>query len=82
MSAPIDPHHYTSRRIEPIEVIEAWELGFHLGSAVKYIGRCEFTNKRSEDLLKAANYCFREATGLWLPRERIRTYLIESGAAE
>lgn len=35
------PLHYGGKDnlYEVIKVIEAWELGFHLGNAIKYIGR-------------------------------------------
>jgi hypothetical protein len=34
------PAHYGGDTVyEVIKVIEAWELGFHLGNAVKYIAR-------------------------------------------
>lgn len=33
------PPHYMGRGVEVIEVIEAFDLGFHLGNAVKYILR-------------------------------------------
>lgn len=68
----IDPTHYTQTSIEPIKVIEAWKLGFHLGSAVKYIARNAFSGTRKKDLIKAANYCYRAATGKWLPKELIK----------
>ena len=65
----ISPGHYTLHSIEPIEVIENWQLGFNLGSAIKYIARHDYTGTRKKDLIKAANYCYREATGKWLPKE-------------
>lgn len=33
------PQHYADTKIEPIEVIEDWGLGFCLGNAIKYIKR-------------------------------------------
>lgn len=33
------PSHYTFSHIEPIDVIEAWKLGFHLGCVLKYVCR-------------------------------------------
>ena len=36
---PSTPHYSEGRTIEPIAVIEDWDLGFHLGNVVKYIGR-------------------------------------------
>jgi uncharacterized protein DUF3310 len=54
------PAHYTFSAIEPIDVIEAWELGFHLGNAVKYIARAGRKGDRLEDLKKARWYLDRE----------------------
>jgi glycerate-2-kinase len=34
---------------EAIKVIEAWELGFHLGNVVKYISRA---GKKTPDIIK------------------------------
>ncbi|MEM8971739.1 MAG: DUF3310 domain-containing protein [Pseudomonadota bacterium] len=65
----INPDHYTSTSIEPIEAIEAWGLGFNLGNAIKYIARAGRKGNRRSDLIKAANYAYREATGEWLPEE-------------
>lgn len=39
MSGAINPSHYTDLNPEPIEVIEEWNLGFHLGNALKYMAR-------------------------------------------
>lgn len=64
----VEPH-YAAATIEPIEVIEAWGLGFNLGNALKYIARAGHKDSRADDLLKAANYAYREATGRWLPKE-------------
>lgn len=57
------PPHYTFSEIEPIDVIENWELGFHLGAALKYIARHKHKGG-VEDLRKA----------LWF-LERIREYM-------
>lgn len=58
---PIRPSHYTSLSPEPITVIEAWELGFHLGNTVKYIARAGKKDRRViEDLEKARWYLDRE----------------------
>lgn len=58
---PIDhPSHYTFSHIEPIEVIEAWELGFHLGCLLKYICRAGRKGDKLHDLRKAAWYLKRE----------------------
>lgn len=54
------PSHYTSGGIETIDVIEAWQLGFHLGNAVKYISRAGKKGDALEDLKKARWYLDRE----------------------
>ena len=57
------PEHYMkSSGHEVIEVIEAWDLNFSLGNAIKYIARAgkKDINKRSEDLQKAIFYIQRE----------------------
>ncbi len=58
------PAHYggANNPYEAIRVIEAWQLSFCLGNAVKYISRC---GKKAgvdpiEDLEKAAWYLNRE----------------------
>lgn len=62
------PAHYGGEEnlYEAIKVIEAWELGFCLGNAVKYIARAGKKDpaKRIEDLQKAAWYINREIEGL------------------
>ena len=48
--------HYADMKIEPIEIIEAFELDFVQGSIIKYISR--YKNKNGiEDLKKALHYC-------------------------
>lgn len=54
------PAHYTATAVEPINVIEEWQLGFHLGNCVKYLARCELKGKPIEDLEKARWYLDRE----------------------
>lgn len=54
------PPHYTFGSIEPIDVIEDWNLGFHLGAVVKYIARCEHKGRPLEDLRKARWFLDRE----------------------
>ena len=63
---PVDhPAHYTEgRRFEPIDVIEDWELGFHLGNALKYISRAGRKGDAREDLEKAVWYLNREIARL------------------
>lgn len=52
------PQHYHPGVYEAINVIEAWELGFSLGNAVKYISRAGKKDpaKEVEDLNKAIWY--------------------------
>lgn len=55
-----NPSHYRDRKPEPIDVIEGWGLGFHLGNAVKYIARAPYKGQQLDDLRKAAWYIERE----------------------
>lgn len=54
------PAHYggEDNPYEVIKVIEAWDLGFHLGTAVKYIPRAGVKDpaKEVEDLEKSVWY--------------------------
>ena len=62
-SDPVNhPAHYTPGRLEVIDVIEDWDLGFCLGNAVKYIARAGRKDpaKLVEDLEKAEFYLRRE----------------------
>lgn len=54
------PSHYNAGSIEAIDFIEAWELNFALGSAVKYIVRAPYKGAREQDLAKAIWYLQRE----------------------
>ena len=56
------PDHYNKGGIEVIEFIEAWELNFSRGSAVKYICRAGIKDPENEieDLKKAVWYIERE----------------------
>ena len=62
------PSHYTAGGVEAIDVIEAWDLNFNLGSVVKYISRAgkkpsvslDKDHKQLEDLKKALWYMNRE----------------------
>lgn len=63
MSEAVDhPVHYggADNVYEAIRVIEAWELGFNLGNAVKYISRAGKKGSTVEDLRKAVWYLNRE----------------------
>lgn len=56
------PPHYGGgdNPYEAIKVIEAWELGFHLGNTVKYISRAGKKENEIEDLEKALWYLKRK----------------------
>lgn len=58
------PNHYggVDNIYEAIKVIEAWDLGFHLGNTVKYISRAgkKDTDKELQDLKKALWYLQRQ----------------------
>lgn len=64
------PSHYTSGGIETIDFIEAKELGFCLGNAIKYIARAgkKDKNKTIEDLEKAKWYIDRRIQELQLDK--------------
>jgi hypothetical protein len=67
MSQVDHPSHYRKDTgFEAIDVIEAWELDFCLGNAVKYIARCgrKGTDKSGEDLKKAMWYIDRHIKNL------------------
>ena len=54
------PNHYKVGGIETIDFIEAKNLGYHLGNAIKYISRADHKGARIQDLEKAKWYLDRE----------------------
>jgi len=52
------PKHYNMGKVEAIDVIEDWNLGFCLGNTVKYIARAghKDPSAKIEDLKKARWY--------------------------
>lgn len=58
------PPHYNKGKIEPIDVIKDWGLGFCLGNTVKYIARCFHKGSTIQDLEKARWYLDREIADL------------------
>jgi hypothetical protein len=54
------PPHYTTGGIETIDFIEAKQLNYNLGNAVKYISRADHKGNRIQDLQKAKWYIERE----------------------
>ena len=56
MSNVNNPKHYNAGKIEVIDAIEDWNLGFHAGNVIKYVARHERKGKPIEDLEKAKWY--------------------------
>jgi hypothetical protein len=59
-SDPINPDHYKQGDIEAIDVIEAYQLNYHLGNVLKYVLRHSQKGNALEDLKKARWYLDRE----------------------
>lgn len=53
-----NPKHYNTGKIEVIDAIDDWGLGFSLGNAIKYLARAgkKDRSKTTEDLRKAVWY--------------------------
>lgn len=49
------PKHYQFK-VEPIDAIESWDLGFCLGNVVKYVARAGKKDSYMDDLRKARWY--------------------------
>ena len=56
MSNVNHPKHYNSGKIEVIDAIESWRMGFCDGNVIKYVARHKFKGKPLEDLKKAKWY--------------------------
>ena len=56
MTDPLYPPHYTNTTIEPMDVIEDWELPHHLACVLKYMKRYREKGHPVEDLEKARWY--------------------------
>ena len=50
------PEYYNKGKFEVIDVIEDWNLGFHLGNAIKYIARAKHKGNEDKDIGKAIWY--------------------------
>jgi hypothetical protein len=75
-SSEIDhPPHYASGKIEVIEALEDWGLGFHLGNVVKYVARAgkKDPTKEVQDLKKAQWYLKRKIELLEAAEEKRET---------
>lgn len=51
-----NPSHYTRGGIEARMVIEAWNLNYYMGSALKYICRADYKGDPVQDLQKAIQF--------------------------
>ena len=57
MSSSVNhPKHYNTGKIEVIDAIEEWEMGFCDGNVIKYVARHRHKGKPIEDLKKAKWY--------------------------
>jgi len=54
------PNHYNQGKIEVIDAIEDWDLGFNDGNVIKYVSRYKHKGRPLEDLKKAKWYLERE----------------------
>jgi hypothetical protein len=60
-SDPVNhPAHYKVGGIETIDFIEAKQLNYNMGNAVKYISRADHKGNKKQDLEKAVWYLNRE----------------------
>jgi hypothetical protein len=50
------PEYYKAKGFEAIDIIEAYELNFALGNAIKYILRADRKANKKQDLEKAKWY--------------------------
>jgi hypothetical protein len=65
------PQHYKGKGLEAIQVIEAFDLGFNLGNAIKYLLRCDKKGNKVQDLKKAIWYINREIERLELEDKQL-----------
>ena len=56
MSSVDHPSHYNAGRIEVIDAIEDWQMGFCDGNVIKYVARHKLKGRPLEDLKKAKWY--------------------------
>ncbi len=78
MSTVNHPSHYGGKDnpYEAIKIIEAHDLGFHLGNAVKYILRAgKKTSDSTEDLEKAIFYLKRQIQN----QQTTKKYIVKRG---
>ena len=52
----INEKHYKIKSIEPLDIIDEYDLDFYLGNVIKYVLRSKYKGTEKEDLLKAKKY--------------------------
>jgi Protein of unknwon function (DUF3310) len=57
------PYHY-DESIQPIDLIESFELNFSRGNIIKYVCRAAYKGEELDDLQKALYYLQREINNL------------------
>lgn len=67
-------HYLEGRTIEPLEVIEDWDLDFHIGQVVKYCARAGRKDSELQDLEKARFYLDRKIEHLADNRVTVSTF--------
>ena len=60
METPAKPTHYSRLDPQPIEVIEAWNLGWNKSCVIKYVARAGHKEDAVRDLKKAIWHLRRE----------------------
>lgn len=66
------PSYYQSEKIEAIDVIEEFKLGFNLGNTIKYILRAGKKDDIVKDLSKALWYLEREISKKKVNEEEVQ----------
>jgi hypothetical protein len=79
MAIPTGSEHYKAGKVEPLELIEAQELSFHVGNIVKYVVRMEYYVKfragvpEGVECQKAAEEAYEKA--LWYLQRYKEVYI-------
>jgi len=83
----INPKHYNKHKIQPIDVIEDWDLSYALGNVVKYL--CRYRDKGGVTDLKKAqwylNRCINSLTpneSIDVPKEGTKPYVPDYGGVK
>ena len=74
------PTHYRTRTVQPIEIIEMYDLDFKRGNALKYLLRAgsKPNEEKNDDLLKAVWYLICEMHSIELADEVNEQLLIDA----